>query len=1124
MAPRKGMLESILLSDLITSLAESQATGLLTVANAEDTKKLLIDHGQLTISSAGMSERVLLGDLLIARGLVTDEAIEKALQIQKTKPRKLGEILIETAGLTEQQIEEAVRFQIEEEIFDLFTWRKGEFEFKETVSEGERQAIVAGGTSFRMDPRKLVADAATRAEDWRQHEQRITSPYLVFRPTEKSLTPAVQKELGENALKKRVFKWVQENRTVDTMVCKSCIGRNALYKLLVDWIDERDIELVPVGELKFLASEHRSRHRYYDAMGIYRRLREAAPTDAERSELDAALADTRTAMEIQRDTSQQSDLANQTASIAHLKRAAGLRRSRLIRNIVLYGAGGLVALGVIFFICMQLGTDHTQEYQNALDELRRTVHSKVENGQYDAAHAACRKLEAIYPNLASDIDQVNHEIDAEHRHQADQKMADLEGQAGRLDLQDLYRRLDELGETFKDIPGIKKRIEGDRAKFQRSLVERAKALRENGIGKWLMIGRVKAAEGRYPAARIAFFHAMALAGQDKTDLEPIQAAIADIDAAESGQRKALAAAVALDVAGTDLPGAVAAYQAVAKMQPRLAYGDMAQRRADELIQEMDATASQAKATLAAATKPSANPVNAEAQLRAAAIQLAPYPSLVSDIVTQLNALVTRRLEIDSQVRTAQDLENQGRIDDARQSWSDLLQRYPDDLARRKISVPFKAGSTPPGAEVLIDGHSVGKTPCVFRVQVGDDRAIEIQLQGFSPHRVTADERRHLDVEVTLSIEPVWHRALGAAPCNGLAYIGPDLYLLDGGTLMCLRPSTRADTFPPAKLIQIPDGQRHREAADFNTELMPPEWWALQNPPVMDAAKDAVWLPVRDCRLVRVGLGDQQVSAIHTPMEAATPLTLFQNPFQKGAEMALYIGLDGRLYTADFQNPDQPAQAVGKLKFKPIPVVMAGSDTAYGVDDGGNLIQLSIGDWNNTRSFSPAQPITGPLEIVARPTTAGDSDYQALVLESDGGVELIDLNDSTRLWLQSSATISVRTLCVLDDQTTYLQTGLGGGQSLLELRTLRDGPQAAAIWSIVLEGNPVRPCATATTVYVATDDQVLHAYARKDGHLLWKSSIPGLPERMAVGPDGTLALVVRQDGQRSVLFFKVATPP
>ena len=53
-----------------------------------------------------------LGDLLVASGVITNEQLNKALELQKKSKQRLGDVLIENKFITEQHLIEALQIQI----------------------------------------------------------------------------------------------------------------------------------------------------------------------------------------------------------------------------------------------------------------------------------------------------------------------------------------------------------------------------------------------------------------------------------------------------------------------------------------------------------------------------------------------------------------------------------------------------------------------------------------------------------------------------------------------------------------------------------------------------------------------------------------------------------------------------------------------------------------------------------------------------------------------------------------------------------------------------------------------------------------------------------------------------
>ena len=60
-----------------------------------------------------------LGDLLVSVGLITEDDLQKALELQKTSKKRLGDVLTSSGFITEQQLIEALEVQLGVEFIDL---------------------------------------------------------------------------------------------------------------------------------------------------------------------------------------------------------------------------------------------------------------------------------------------------------------------------------------------------------------------------------------------------------------------------------------------------------------------------------------------------------------------------------------------------------------------------------------------------------------------------------------------------------------------------------------------------------------------------------------------------------------------------------------------------------------------------------------------------------------------------------------------------------------------------------------------------------------------------------------------------------------------------------------------
>jgi hypothetical protein len=72
--------------------------------------------------------------MLIYSGVLTHEALDKALETQQVgrDQKLLGEILVEQGALEVEKLKATIRRQLEEEIWELFSWESGNFRFEQS--------------------------------------------------------------------------------------------------------------------------------------------------------------------------------------------------------------------------------------------------------------------------------------------------------------------------------------------------------------------------------------------------------------------------------------------------------------------------------------------------------------------------------------------------------------------------------------------------------------------------------------------------------------------------------------------------------------------------------------------------------------------------------------------------------------------------------------------------------------------------------------------------------------------------------------------------------------------------------------------------------------------------------
>jgi len=152
-----GRLEEVELAELLHFLALNNRTGRV-VLSRRDAHGLVVVRLGRVVYAASSSIREAFGSILVSRGLVTPEALARALERQHASPdeRKLGHILVETGAITASQLQDALRQQTGLVVQELCRWRTGYFRFE--------VAPVASSGDIGVDAEELVVTAGVATD------------------------------------------------------------------------------------------------------------------------------------------------------------------------------------------------------------------------------------------------------------------------------------------------------------------------------------------------------------------------------------------------------------------------------------------------------------------------------------------------------------------------------------------------------------------------------------------------------------------------------------------------------------------------------------------------------------------------------------------------------------------------------------------------------------------------------------------------------------------------------------------------------------------------------------------------------------------------------------------------
>jgi hypothetical protein len=259
----EGTLRDFSLADIFQLIGLQRKTGVLTLRNKDDTVTVTFLDGKV-VGADSLNRRMetRLGTVLTKSGMLTQEQLGRALEIQKETLQRLGFILTHYGIISPEMLKQAIQLQIMQIVYRLFRWKDGDYHFsQETTIEYDRDNVTP------ISAETILMEGARMMDEWPIIEKRIRSYDMVFRKKnmtqeivvvgadeadeidfDEPATPAKKKKGGADKIRisqeeNQIYQAVNGTNTVADIVEMSRLSEfdtnKALYELLTrDLIEE----------------------------------------------------------------------------------------------------------------------------------------------------------------------------------------------------------------------------------------------------------------------------------------------------------------------------------------------------------------------------------------------------------------------------------------------------------------------------------------------------------------------------------------------------------------------------------------------------------------------------------------------------------------------------------------------------------------------------------------------------------------------------------------------------------------------------------------------------------------------------------------------------------------------
>jgi len=241
----KGDLSTIGLGEVFQMISMSQKEGTLVVEDGESRKAIYFGKEGVQLLSTGRRKGFRIGDILVRAGKISQEKLKEVLDRQKTSRRLLGEELVNSGHVTRKDIQEVVRAQIEEEIYDLFLWKRAGFEFIEGPPVEELRDPESHVIRLSFDLNMLLLEAVRRTDEWTRINLKIQGMDCVFEFVEADQR---ERELaGANAEGMAILERLDGYTSIHDIIEATLRPRFEVCHLILELMERGSIRLVQLS-------------------------------------------------------------------------------------------------------------------------------------------------------------------------------------------------------------------------------------------------------------------------------------------------------------------------------------------------------------------------------------------------------------------------------------------------------------------------------------------------------------------------------------------------------------------------------------------------------------------------------------------------------------------------------------------------------------------------------------------------------------------------------------------------------------------------------------------------------------------------------------------------------------
>jgi len=227
-----GNLNTLSFPDLLQLISSSKKTGVLTLMRQAQRKEIYFREGNIVYATSSNTEEELIGNLLIRLGKLSQAELDQVIKLHRATGKMIGATVVEMGLLKKEELVACLKLQIEEIVYNLFSWRGGDFIFQDDKEPAE------GQITTNLNTINVILEGTRKIDEMVEMQKILPKDDMVLKgnPNPKvGSSSLVSLSLDEF----KVLLMVDGEKTYPDILEESPLGECSTSRALLKLIDQR---------------------------------------------------------------------------------------------------------------------------------------------------------------------------------------------------------------------------------------------------------------------------------------------------------------------------------------------------------------------------------------------------------------------------------------------------------------------------------------------------------------------------------------------------------------------------------------------------------------------------------------------------------------------------------------------------------------------------------------------------------------------------------------------------------------------------------------------------------------------------------------------------------------------